>query len=85
MPAAAGCSHTGGVPGPTGFTYEERKNGDVVIRHHGRVASILRGRKAIMFLDDARSGDLQERMARITGNYKHGNERRGAGQSRRNT
>jgi hypothetical protein len=63
------------MAGPEGFTYERRKNGDVVVHHHGRVATVLRGRKATDFLDDAVSGDDQELMARVTGNYKHGNER----------
>ena len=63
------------VPRPSGFTFEQRSNGEVVIRHHGRVATTLRGRKATLFLDGATTGDAQERMARLTGNYKHGNER----------
>jgi len=63
------------VPKPTGFTFEKRSNGEVVIRHHGRVATILRGRKAASLLEEATTGDVQERMARLTGNYKHGNER----------
>lgn len=60
---------------PTGFTYETRRVGDVVIRHHGRVATVLRSRKAEAFLADVVTGDPQELMARLTGNYKHGNER----------
>jgi hypothetical protein len=62
---------------PIGFTFEVRKSGDVVIRHHDRVATVLRGRAAARFLADAASTDLQARMARLTGNYKHGNEPRG--------
>jgi hypothetical protein len=38
---------------PKGFTYVRRKNGDVVVHHHGRVASVLRGRTAADFLEDA--------------------------------
>jgi len=60
---------------PHGFTYEVR-GGDVVISHHGRRATILRGQKAQQFLADADSGDPQLLMARLTGNYKRGNERR---------
>ena len=60
---------------PHGFTYEIR-GGDVVISHHGRRATILRGQKAQQFLADADSGDPQLLMARLTGNYKRGNERR---------
>lgn len=61
-----------------GFTYETRRAGEVVIRHRGRIATVLRGRAATRFLADTeREGvDLQGRMARLTGNYKHGNERR---------
>ncbi|MEO7269847.1 MAG: hypothetical protein ABIW49_11640 [Knoellia sp.] len=36
---------------------------------------MLRGRKAADFLEDVEAGDDQELMARVTGNYKHGNER----------
>jgi hypothetical protein len=63
------------MAGPSGFRWEERKNGDVVITHHGRVAATLRGSKADRFLDDVAGGDDQELMARLTGNYRRGNER----------
>lgn len=59
---------------PTSFEY--RRNGnDVVITHHGRRAATLRGAAAARFLSDVESGDPQELMARLTGNYKRGNER----------
>jgi hypothetical protein len=60
---------------PEGFTYRLRKNGDVEVLHHGRPATVLRGAAAQRFLIDVDSDDPQELMARITGNYKHGNER----------
>lgn len=60
---------------PNGFTYVVRGD-DVVITHHGRRAATLRGAKAQQFLVDVDSGDPQLLMARLTGNYKHGNERR---------
>ncbi|XVU22357.1 hypothetical protein ACQPZJ_34510 [Actinoplanes sp. CA-054009] len=60
---------------PEGFTYRVRKNGDVEVLHHGRPASVLRGAAAARFLRDVEDGDPQELMARITGNYRHGNER----------
>jgi hypothetical protein len=63
------------VPAPTGFEYEARRSGDVVITHHGRVATVLRGRRAEAFLVDVAAGDPQELMARATGNYRRGNER----------
>jgi hypothetical protein len=61
---------------PTGFSFVQRKNGDVVISHHQRPATVLRGRKAVAFLAKLADGDDQELMARATGNYKRGNERR---------
>ena len=63
---------------PEGFTFERRKSGEVVIDHFGRRAAVLRGRQAARFLEQAAGDDvdLQARMARLTGNYKRGNERR---------
>lgn len=61
---------------PTGFDYTERKDGSVLITHHGRAATVLRGAKAAAFVADVAMGDAQLLMARLTGNYKHGNERR---------
>jgi hypothetical protein len=65
------------VPGPEGFDYETR-GGEVVISHHGRRATVLRGTAASRFLadvDDASDDDEQELMARVTGNYRRGHER----------
>ena len=61
---------------PVGFTYRERKSGEVVIFHHGRRAAVLRGKKAEAFIAKVMDGEGQELMARVTGNYKRGNERR---------
>ena len=61
-----------------GFTYRARKSGEVEVLHHGRLASTLRGNDAVDFLQEVEEGDeaaAQQLMARITGNYKHGNER----------
>jgi hypothetical protein len=60
---------------PEGFTYRLRKNGDVELLHDGRPAGVLRGDVAARFLIDVATGDPQELMARLTGNYKRGNER----------
>lgn len=49
--------------------------GEVVVLHHGRRATTLRGDRAAAFLVDVESGDPQELMARLTGNYRRGNER----------
>lgn len=57
-----------------GFSYE-RRGEEVVISHHGRRATTLRGDRATVFLDDVQRGDAQELMARLTGNYRRGNER----------
>jgi len=61
-----------------GFTYRTRKNGDVEILHHGRLAATLRGTNAVDFIQDvadSTAADAQQLMARMTGNYKRGNER----------
>jgi hypothetical protein len=60
---------------PEGFSYRLRKNGDVEVLHLGRPAVVLRGAAAARFLTDVDGGDPQELMARVTGNYRHGNER----------
>ena len=68
-------------PHDLGFTVRVRKNGDVEILHRGRLASTLRGIAAEEFrqeVQDAGGADAQQLMARITGNYKHGNERKAA-------
>lgn len=59
---------------PNHFEYSVRGN-DVTITHHGKVATTLRGNKATAFLRDVELGDPQELMARLTGNYRRGNER----------
>jgi hypothetical protein len=63
------------VPAPNGFDYTMRGDGSVVITHHGRPATTLRGPRAAEFVAEVESGDEQEVMARWTGNYRHGNER----------
>jgi len=63
---------------PTGFDYRKQKNGDVVISHQGRMATTLRNDAASDFLEDMDGTDLaeaQEIMARLTGDYRRGNER----------
>ncbi len=63
------------MPGPSGFAFTARKNGEVVITHEGRHATTLRGEKAKKFLVQVQTRDAQQLMARVTGNYKRGNER----------
>ncbi len=64
------------MPGlPNGFAYDVRRDGEVVITHHGKRATVLRGSRASEFVAEVESGDEQQVMARWTGNYKRGNER----------
>ncbi len=61
-----------------GFAYRLRKNGEVEVSHHGRSAAVLRGKVAAGFIAQVSQGGdqmAQELMARVTGNYKRGNER----------
>ena len=61
-----------------GFTWRTQRTGEVVISHHGKQATILRGDAASDFREDMEMtsfADQQQIMARLTGNYKHGNER----------
>ncbi len=60
---------------PEGFTYAVTASGEVIISHRGVRATVLRGRRAADFLDDVEAGDDQALMARLTGNYRRGNER----------
>jgi len=64
------------MPAPEGFRYEVRGS-EVVITQHGKRATTLRGAAAARFLRQVESRDPQQLMARVTGNYKRGNERRG--------
>jgi hypothetical protein len=69
------------MPGDaSGFAYEVRRSGDVVVTHHGRRAVALRAGRAAEFLAEVEGGDAaygQQVMARWTGNYRRGNERTG--------
>jgi hypothetical protein len=61
-----------------GFTFRQLRSGEVEVLHRGRRASVLRGQVATDFIAEVESLDsshAQQVMARITGNYKHGNER----------
>jgi hypothetical protein len=63
---------------PTGFVWSVKKSGDVEIFHHGILATVLRGEaanKAVNSLNAATPEEQQEILARVTGNYKRGNER----------
>lgn len=64
---------------PAGFAWTRRKNGQVAISHHGRLVTVLRGTaasKLIGRLGTATDDEVQHLLARATGNYRRGNERR---------
>ena len=67
------------MPDPHGFDYEVQRDGEVVITHHGRRATVLRGARAAEFVDEVEGAidqlRAQQLMARWTGSYKRGNER----------
>ena len=61
------------------FSFKVTKRGEVLIFHHGMLATTLRGTKAQSFVSGIETSDedaLQQQMARLTGNYKRGNERK---------
>ncbi len=63
-----------------GFTYQTSKTGEVFIYRRGKLALTLRSKSAAQFLTDVEYssfGDAQQKMARVTGNYKKGNEKSG--------
>jgi hypothetical protein len=61
---------------PSGFEFTVM--GDrIEIRHHGRLAATLRKAAAVKFLQDVDRRDPQHVMARVTGNYRRGNEQSG--------
>lgn len=59
---------------PSGFAYQVIRD-DVLTSHHSRCATTLRGAAADRFMADIEHGDPQQLMARVTDNYRHGNER----------
>ena len=65
--------------GDLAFTFRMGRNGDVSILRHAQVVTILRASKARDFIaevDTLPFAEQQQVMARVTGNYKRGNERR---------
>lgn len=62
------------------FSFRQYKNGKISIYWNGKKIMILKGKKAENFslqIADASEFDAQMIMAKITGNFKHGNERDG--------
>jgi hypothetical protein len=61
------------------FTYRITKDGKVFIHWHGRQIMILKGEAAEKFITAIEQADTQQAqllMARVTGHFKHGNERK---------
>jgi hypothetical protein len=61
-----------------GFRYRVSKGGEVQVLRDGLLAAALRGTEAAAFLAKvgrASEAVAQQLMARLTGNYKRGNER----------
>jgi hypothetical protein len=63
------------TPAPDGFAYQKSARREVRVLRHGQVVTVLRGDAADRFLTEVATGDPQHVMARVTGNYKRGNER----------
>jgi hypothetical protein len=62
-----------------GFVFVRTSDGRVVIRRDGRQVTVLAGVRASRFLsrvEDGTEARAQLEMAKATGNYRRGNERR---------
>jgi hypothetical protein len=60
-----------------GFSFIILKNGDIEIRHQGKHATQIRSKSAVSTIVKLENGSVaqqQQLMARLTGNYKQGNE-----------
>ncbi|MBL8516119.1 MAG: hypothetical protein JNM76_04025 [Betaproteobacteria bacterium] len=76
----------GARSGEEPFSYQIRKDGSVAVSHSGRVVSVIAGRegeKLAARLSGASVEDVQFALAKVTGNFKRGNER-AAGNHARN-
>ena len=63
------------------FSWLARADGGIVIRYHDAPVMLLRGKTAEKFatrMSGAEGPAAQQLMARATGNFKRGNERRGS-------
>ncbi len=76
------------VPDPLAhepFSWLSRADGAIVIRYHDAPVTLLRGKAAAKFASRVSGADgpaAQQLMARATGNFKRGNERKGTQQAR---
>ena len=62
------------------FSYQITKNGSIFLEFNGRVVKVLKGKEAKKFLESMQAvkDEKEEQLilAKITGNFKRGNERR---------
>ena len=61
------------------FSYRATQNGRILISYRGRLVTTLAGKTASRFaatIESADSSAAQLAMAKATGHFKHGNERR---------
>ena len=61
------------------FSYRESKDGKVFLSYQGKRVKILKGNEAERFLasaSGASEAETQLLLAKLTGNFKRGNERR---------
>jgi putative heme degradation protein len=58
-----------------GFSFTERKSGEIVIARVGRQVTVLRGAATDRFRRLVSRLGEQQAMARTTGNHRRGNER----------
>jgi hypothetical protein len=73
------------MPDDLGFAFRAHRSGSVEIVRQGRVVMVLGGAAAADFLarvEGASPAEAQQQMARITGNYRRGNERRAGSHDR---
>ena len=62
------------------FSYRALKNGSVLLEHHGRTVKTISGETAERFwkrIADLEGLAAQLVLAKLTGNFKRGNERQG--------
>lgn len=67
------------------FSYQSNREGKVMLYYQGKLVRTLNGEKALKFLaeiEDAGDSEAQLIMAKITGNFKRGNEKLSAKRSR---
>lgn len=60
------------------FSYSVSKDNKVFICWYGKQVTILKGKESEKFLARMKNADLKEKqlvMAKVTGNFKHGNEK----------